>query len=41
MQSVNGQANAGAELEQEKDAADDVAKELSEAKIEDETTAES
>lgn len=36
-QGVNGQASAGAEADQEKDAAADVAKELEEAKIEDET----
>lgn len=40
-QSVNGHANAGAELEQENDAAKDVAEDLEKAKIEDATTAES
>lgn len=38
-QGVNGSANAGAELDQEKDAADDVAKDMEKAKIEDGETA--
>ncbi|KAF2722317.1 hypothetical protein K431DRAFT_284010 [Polychaeton citri CBS 116435] len=39
-QGVNGQADAGAELTQEKEAVADVSKELQEAKIEDETAPE-
>ena len=39
-QGVNGNANAGAELAQEKDGAADAAEELKKAKIEDETAPE-
>lgn len=39
-QAVNGDASAGAELAQEKDAVADAAKELESAKIEDATTTE-
>ena len=40
-QGVNGNANAGAELSQEKDGADDAADDLKKAKIEDDAAPES